>query len=302
MSAVALSLVLASALIHAAWNALIKQARLHARGPHTGPSRRSLVFVWLMVLFSIPWFAPVLAIQWPSLAVPPAGWLCLAGTALLHFLYYVLLALGYAAGELSVVYPVARGVGPALVALGGILALREPVSLPGLAGIAAIIAGVVGLSHLSGRLAARRHARDGRGLAYGMGIGLTVAGYSLVDKVGVGDVGVAPEVYMLLAHVGAGLVLTPVVLATCGADQCRRAMRRSWARPVLAGGLCVVGYLLVLHAFRMANASYVVPARSCSILFAVLLGGRFLGERRVGGKLLAACAIVGGIWLIAVRG
>lgn len=288
MTPLALSLVLASAVIHAVWNGLIKQARL------------SLVFVWLMVLASVPWFIPVLALRRPPVEVPTVGWLCVVGTALSHTFYYTFMGRGYDVGELSIVYPISRGLGPAVVALGGILVLRESVSPLGLAGVGAIIAGVVGLSYLSGSPDAAGQVADRRAVAYGVGLGLATASNSLIDKVGVGYV--APEVYMLLTHAVAGVFLAPVVLKSCPGRLRQEASGRAWLMAAVAGGLCVVGYLMILHAFRMSNASYVIPARSASVLFAVLLGGRFLGEKRIPGKLLAACAIIGGIWLIAAQG
>ena len=285
----ALALVLASALIHAAWNGLIKR------------EQRSLAFLWLVVAWSVCWLALATFFRGASLALARAAWVWVSASGLLHCLYYVLLGKGYERGELSTVYPIARGVGPALVAVAGVLLLGERVTAWGVMGIGLVISGVCALGRVGDTGQEAGSAGLSRaGAAYGVAIGAAIAGYSLVDKRGVAQV--APEPFMLLSHALAVVVLTPVVLRPLREAYSPQAFRGALGLSAAAGALMVLGYQFVLYALRMANASYVVPARSASILFAVLFGGRLLGERNLAAKLLASCAIFGGIWLIAARG
>ena len=135
MSGTAIALILAAAIAHASWNLLSKQAS--ASG--------AAFFLWLMAACSAVLFLPV-AIVATILADPHlAGlnWVFLAGTGVLHSGYFLFLQLGYRAGDLSLAYPIGRGTGATLAALAGVALLGERPGLLSVAGILAIIAGVV---------------------------------------------------------------------------------------------------------------------------------------------------------------
>jgi drug/metabolite transporter (DMT)-like permease len=280
----ALALILVAAVAHATWNLLSKRAS-QADG---------LVFVWLVAVAAAvvwsPLFAGFLLVTgdrptWGDLAV-------IGGSTALHLGYFLTLQRGYGAGDLSVVYPVARGTGPMLASLIAVLFLGERPSAVGVAGIALV---GVGVFMLSGGGA----GGDLRGLVPGLVVGLFIAGYTVWDSRVVSTFAVAPLMLNYLGEVGRALALTPVVLATR-----RRLVLPVWRehrwRILGAAVLIFVSYLLVLVAFTMAPVSVVAPAREISVLIAVVLGGRLLAEGDLPRRLLAAGVILGGVVAIAL--
>lgn len=284
MSPWALALILVAAVAHATWNLLSKRAS-QADG---------LVFVWLVAVAAAvvwsPLFAGFLLVTgdrptWADLAV-------IGGSTALHLGYFLTLQRGYGAGDLSVVYPVARGTGPMLASLIAVLFLGERPSAVGVAGIALV---GVGVFMLSGGGA----GGDLRGLLPGLVVGLFIAGYTVWDSRVVSTFAVAPLMLNYLGEVGRALALTPFVLATR-----RRLVLPVWREHRLrilgAAVLIFVSYLLVLVAFTMAPVSVVAPAREISVLIAVVLGGRLLAEGDLPRRLLAAGVILGGVVAIAL--
>lgn len=281
----ALVLVLVAAVAHASWNLLSKRA---ARAD-------SLVFIWLAAAVSTVVWSP-LFVGFLLVARPRLSWLDLAviaGSTALHLGYFVLLQRGYGHGDLSVVYPVARGTGPVLASLIAVLFLGEQPGPAAIAGLVLVGAGVFLLSGGAGRA-------DLKGLAFGLATGLFIAGYTVWDSRVVGAFAVAPLMLNYLGEVGRALALSPAVLGR----RRRGLIMATWREhrvPVLgAAVLGFVSYLLVLIAFTMAPVYLVAPAREISVLIAVVLGGRLLAEQGLRHRLLAAGVILGGIVAIAL--
>ncbi|MEV4551253.1 EamA family transporter [Nonomuraea wenchangensis] len=284
MSPWALLLVLVAAFAHATWNLLSKRSS-QADG---------VVFVWLVAVAGAALWAPLFAgylvvtgdvPSWTDLAV-------ICGSMTLHLGYFLLLQRGYGTGDLSMVYPVARGTGPMLASLVAVLFLGERPSVANVAGIVLVGVGVFLLGRGAGRA-------DLRSVAPGLVVGLFIAAYTVWDSQVVGPFAVAPLTLIYLGEVGRALVLAPVVLAT----------RRELVAPVwrehrwrIAGAavLIFVSYLLVLVAFTMAPVTVVAPAREISVLIAVVLGGRLLAEGDLSRRLLASGVILGGVVAIAL--
>ncbi|SEG74395.1 EamA-like transporter family protein [Nonomuraea solani] len=282
MSPWALALILVAAVAHATWNLLSKRAS-QADG---------LVFLWLVAVAAVVVWGPLFVgfllvtgtpVTWRDLAV-------ISGSAALHLGYFVLLQRGYGKGDLSLVYPVARGTGPMLASLVAVLFLGERPSAVGAAGIVLVGAGVFLMSGGGGEL---------KGLVPGLVVGVFIAGYTVWDSRVVSAFAVAPIVLNYLGEVARALVLTPFVL---GAR--RRLVVPVWRehryRVVGAAVLIFVSYLLVLVAFTMAPVSVVAPAREVSVLIAVVLGGRLLAEGDLRRRLLASAVILGGVVAIAL--
>ncbi|MEU8250906.1 DMT family transporter [Nonomuraea sp. NPDC048916] len=282
MSPWALVLVLVAAVTHASWNVLSKQA---ARAD-------GIVFVWLVALASTvvwgPLFAGFLLVTGTRPDLTDLG--LIAVSAAIHLGYFVLLQKGYGKGDLSVVYPVARGTGPMLASLVAVLVLDEH---PGPAGVAGIVLVGVGVFMMSGG-----GRGDLRGLAFGLVVGVLIAGYTIWDSQVVSAFAVAPLMLVYAGEAGRALMLLPVVLGR------RELILPTWREhrwPVLgAAVLSFLSYLLVLFAFTMAPVSVVAPAREVSVLVAVLLGGRLLSEGHLPRRLIAASVILGGIVAIAL--
>ncbi len=285
MNATALSLVLVAAVVHAAWNLAAKRV-----------SSGGTQFVWLYYTASAVWLLPITAVV---LVVeedrPQWSWLLAAlVTAVLHIAYGVVLQRGYRVGDLSVVYPVARGTGPLLSVLAAVLVLGERPGPLGLLGAFLMIAGVLVIS--TGRTADDPHAVKA-GIRYGLLTGVVIAGYTLWDAHSVTGLGVPPVVYFGLGSVLQSVLLGPGALAD------RAAVTRIWREQrrevLLVAVLSPVAYVLVLFALTMAPVSLVAPTRELSIVLGGLAAWLVLGERDAVRRLAGSVIVLSGIAAIA---
>ena len=288
MSALALIIVLAAALLHAGWNFLAKK------------SKKKMAFIWWFLLIATIGYLPMFLYFWPRYAVSPAGWACIVATGILHALYFWFMGGAYERGDLSLVYPLSRGSGPLLVPILAIIFLQEQLSLAGILGITLVILGVYFIHLKSFSVVAVTEpfrALGGSASVWALCTGGTIAGYSLVDKVGVGLV--YPPIYIYLMFVISLLLLSPYVLA-----KQRAALKLEWLvnkGPVLIDGFLVLfTYLMILFAFRLSKVSYVVAAREVSIVFSAFLGIIWLKEQNAPQKITGAALIAAGVVLIGL--
>ncbi len=289
MTALSLVLVLLSAVAHASWNLLLKRA--------ADPE----VFVWCLLASATVLLAPLgVALLWFNSVGLPGLWFVLA-TICLHVIYFILLARGYAQGDLSLVYPVARGMGPMLVPVLAVVFLEETIEPPAIAGIAAIIGGIYTISWWGNFHQVLRSPLlflNSAGMRYATLTGLTIAAYSIVDKEGVGHI--QPVFYMYLMFAGTAVILAPYNLAHNGFEAVRKEWRANAVPITVAGLLTFAAYGLVLTAFSLSRVSYVAPAREVGIVIGVMMGVFLLKEPFGGGRLLGSSFIVGGLILIAL--
>ena len=291
MTALSLVLVLLSAVAHASWNLMLKRA---------GDPE---VFAWVMLVVGSILLAPVgLALLWYNSMDFPGLWFLLA-SVVLHVFYFMLLARGYATGDLSLVYPVARGMGPMLVPVLAVIFLGEIVETMAIVGIAAIVGGIYTISWwgnfhqvLRSPLLFLRSA----GMRYAVLTGLTIAVYSIVDKEGVGHI--QPLLYIYFLDIGTVALLAPYILANKGMETVKAEWRANAVPITVSGLLAFAAYGLVLTAFSLSRVSYVAPAREVGIVIGVLMGIFLLKEPFRQGRLLGSGLIVGGLVLIALSG
>jgi drug/metabolite transporter (DMT)-like permease len=293
MSGQAIALVLCAAVIHAAWNALAKRAH------------HPIVFLWSSVALATLVLAPLGLRYLPAEGIPSSAVPFVIATTLIHAVYFYALARGYASGgELSLVYPIARGLGVALVPVIALVLLDERPSPLGAAGVALVVAGIAAISLATSTLSpsggegrVRGTApRLARGTGWAVLTGLTIAAYSLVDKVGVSRLHPLP--YLGLLGVGMTLVLAPVVWRARAAFV--HEWRVNWRAILVASTLNLTSYLLVLFAFRLAKTGYVVAAREASIVLSVLIGWLWLGEGGRGRRLVGAAVVLAGVACVAL--
>lgn len=302
MSALAVALVLVSAVCHATWNLLAKRA-----------GSEGSTFVWLMATAGTVLLTPV-AVFFLVLGdgVSITALVAFAGSALLHTFYFVVLQRGYGRGDLSVVYPVARGTGPLLASVGAVLALGERPGILGSAGIVLISAGILVLGwptrddpgdapRRDAHGLVRRfpgHGTTRTGLAYGLLTGVFIGAYTLWDGNAVGNLDVSPVLLLWATDLGRAALLLPVVAR----DQQR--LRMTWAafRWHALGGaaLSAVAYLLVLTAMTLAPVTAVAPLREVSVLLGVVFGARLLSEGHVTRRLAGAATVAAGAAAIAL--
>ena len=289
MTVLSLVLVLLSAVAHSSWNLLVKR------------SADPEIFVWCLLATVTVLLAPLgVALLWFNPVGLPGLWFVLA-TIALHVLYFNFLSRGYAQGDLSLVYPVARGMGPMLVPVLAVIFLDETVKPLAVAGIAAIIGGIYTISWwgdfhqvLRSPLLFLRSA----GMGFAVLTGLTIATYTIVDKEGVGHV--QPILYMYFLIMGTAVILAPYILIRKGVASVREEWRINASPIIVAGILNFIAYCLVLTAFSLSRVSYVAPAREVGIVIGVLMGVYLLKEPFGGGRLLGSSFIVGGLLLIAL--
>ncbi len=273
-----LGLVLLAAVFHAAWNALLKASE--------NPLALAARALTLGTIVSLP---PV-AVAWlvngrPGL--PPAGWLIVLGSAALELVYFITLSAAYRRGELSVVYPIARGTAPLLAVLIGLTLLGERLHVAAAAGIVLLLVGI---------WAVRRPANAGSAIWPAILTGLLIAAYTSLDRVGV-RLG-PPWLYAWLLW-----LITAIFLV--GFTTIRRVSgSRLWDQPAtsfIVGVLMTAAYFMILFALSVAPLAIIAPLRESAIVLVTAWGIWRLGERHgAWTRMAGALAIVGGILLLTV--
>lgn len=281
----ALLLVLVASFAHATWNFLAKRASQHKD------------LIWFSSAMEALLFAPVavwiLRSSWLALHWKAAVFLL--ATGVLHVLYTESLLRGYRVGDLTVVYPLARGTAPLLSFTGAVVLLRERPSLLGVAGALLITLGIL---LASGGLAGFRHTTKRAGLFWGGATGCTIAAYTLVDGYSVKMLLISP---FLVEY--AGNLFRMVVLS--GGVWRRRASleteyRSCWRDALGIAVLTPVAYILVLFAMRLAPISHVAPVREMSMMVGMYFGARFLSERNMMRRVVGSVLIVLGVAALAL--
>lgn len=285
MTGLAITLVLAAALIHASWNYLLKK------------SGGGIGFVWAFAVLSSLIYAPlavgVIVIQHFQFSAEALTYLL--ASAVLHTAYYLLLDRGYRYGDLSVVYPLARATGPFLTVLFALAALGERPGAIALCGAALVVGGAFFLAASPAKL---REAGATRGIAFALLTGCMIASYTVVDKQAVSAVLIPPILQDWGANLGRVIVMAP--LAMRRREEIRAAWRHKRKAVILVALLCPLSYILVLTAMVFTPVSYVAPAREISILFAALMGAHWLQEGDVPRRIAAAAAMAIGVVALAI--
>jgi drug/metabolite transporter (DMT)-like permease len=285
MTGLAITLVLAAALIHASWNYLLKKS-----GGGVG-------FVWAFAACSSLFYAPVAigAVVLGHFLFSAEALAYLFASAVLHTAYYLLLDRGYRYGDLSVVYPLARATGPFLTVLVAVAAMGERPGAIALCGAVLVVGGAFLLAASPARL---REAGAARGVAFALLTGCMIASYTVVDKQAVSAVLIPPVLQDWGANLGRVIVMAP--LAMRRRDEVRAAWRRQRSAVILVALLCPLSYILVLSAMVFTPLSYVAPAREISILFAALMGAHWLQEGDVPRRVASAAAMALGVVALAI--
>jgi drug/metabolite transporter (DMT)-like permease len=288
MTATALLIVLAAAFLHAFWNYLAKK------------SRNKIAFIWWAILFSTILFFPMFLYYWPTVTISSTGWSCIVATGILHAFYFWFVGRAYERGDLSLVYPLARGSGPLFVPILAVLFLNEQLSILGVLGISFVILGIFGIHLRSFSIQSMFEpflALRGGASFWALCTGATIAGYSLVDKIGVNLV--HPPVYIYLMFVITLLLLSPYVFVKERSD-----LKKEWninkIQIVIVGFLDLFTYLMILFALQISKVSYVAAVREVSIVFSALIGIMLLQEKNASQKLLGAVLISLGVVLIGL--
>ncbi len=266
MGSAALLLALGAATLHAVWNLILRGTR--------DPEATTAVAVITFVLV----LAPFAAATWEVDAV---AWKYIVPSGTLELVYVALLATAYRHFELSLVYPVARGLAPVATLLFAIALVSARPSWAEIAGVAVVAAGVLLV----------RGAYGSRGAALGVAIASVIGGYTLVDRYGIRHADAFS--YALLIMLGAAVAYPPFV----GLRRVRAAVSTT---TIAVGVLSAAAYLLVLLALRRASAPSVSAVRETGVVIAAVLAAVFLHERVGPARLAGVVLVAGGIALLAL--
>lgn len=276
MSVTVFLVVLFAALLHASWNAVIKTGGDRFQGMLLLTLSQGAMGLLMAVVF-----------PWPA----SAAWPWLLASGVLHTAYKLFLAAAYGHGDLSRVYPIARGTAPMITALVGVFVLADEVSGVEYAGIMAVGFGVV--------LMAQGVFANGEGrrlLPLALGSALCTAGYSLVD-------GVGARIAMDAATFTGWMFFLDAMFFAVAALFWRgaavfSASGAAWRRGTLAGALSLGAYWIAVWAMTKAPIALVASLRETSVLFAMLIGIFIMRERADLGKWLAGGLILSGVLLM----
>ncbi len=269
-----LALVLAAAVLHAGWNALVKMG-----------ADRSLT---LSIVLGSTAVVGLVAAPWLPLPAA-ASWPFLAGSGLLHVGYFYFLLKAYRVGDLSHVYPIARGSAPLLVAGWAWLFADEALSGNGMLGLLLASGAIASLALAGGPL----RGRDMRPLAYSLSTALFISAYSVAAGMGIRVSG-SPLGYIAWLLVFDAVPL--LVYVWCWRRRQFSVYFQTYWKPGLAGGtMCALAYGMVVWAMSQGALAHVTALRETSVFFAAIIGARMLKEPFGIFRIIAGAVVAVGI-------
>jgi len=257
-------------VIHAGWNLLLAGAR------------DSQAFAAIVLLVGGVVGAPAAALDWQFEA---AGWPFVIATCVLELTYFALLTYAYTHAELSVVYPLARGLAPVLVLAGAVVLTGASTTPKQVSGVLLVGTGILLI----------RGIGRGRGAVLAIAIACVIATYTVVDKHGVQYV--SPLAYLEIMSIVTGIAYAAWIVVDRGAGALRAELTR---RSVAAGIGTFVAYACVLSALRLASAASVAAVRESGVLVATILAAVFLRERVTAWRVAGAALVVAGVALLSL--
>ncbi len=292
MTPISVTLVLLSAFFHALWNYYSKANR-----------SPQLFLFWVGVL-TVGMAISASAIKTPI--IPQPVWIFIIASGVVHFLYWFSLSKGYASGDISYVYPIARSA-PGFIPLFAFLLLQESISVQGLLGIFCIVVSIYLLQQRGDGMAFRDLIRYMRrpDAAWAFSTLGTVIAYSLIDKKGMSEFYAHNSqplvwqavVYYLLQGAIAMLLYSAFIIYRFPRSEITEIGRRHWKPIMVTTMLVMISYSLILYVMMTEKVSYIVALRQCSVIFAVLLGTYLLEESHAKLRLAAATVMVIGVLL-----
>jgi len=273
--------VLAAAACHAGWNTLLKL---------TVPPVVATVLVAVAAGFMV---LPLL----PFTPLPAApAWPYIVASAIIHVAYFVTLAEAYRWGDLSQVYPIARGTAPLLTAALAALWLQEALGRAGWAGVTVLAGGILLLTFKGGRALA---SVDGRAVAFALATSLTITAYTLVDGVGARLAG-SSLAYTVWLFIGDGITMAIYGWLRVG-PALIGDFRVHWRMAAAGAALSTVAYAIAIWAMTVAPIALVAALRETSVLFAALFATLILREPLLPVRLAAAGLVLAGALLLRFR-
>jgi len=273
------TMVLGAALLHAAWNALVKV------------NTDRLIMIAIMMMSQVA----VATLALPFVAFPtPHAWAFIFASTALHTAYFSFLVMAYRFGDLSHVYPIARGVAPLIVAVISVVIVGEVLSNQATLAVVVIALGIMSLTLTRGASG----LRESKAIMYALGTGVFIAGYTIVDGLGARHAESAHS-YIFWLNIFDGIPITILALYLRW-GQVMTEVRRSWKPGLLAGMVSLLAYWIVLWAMTLAPLAMVSAVRETSMVFAVLFGVLFLKEKLNMIRLVSIIATIIGAVLLKI--
>ncbi|MFH1183684.1 MAG: DMT family transporter [Chloroflexota bacterium] len=279
----AIGLLLVSAALHTTWNLLLKRG-----------GEKYMATWWAMLIGSLLFLPALLFTGLPARAT----WVLLLISAFVEAAYFIVLAYAYDDADFSLVYPLARGAAPALIAVWSVLFLHEQLTAGGIAGLVIIILGllIVGASG-SLNLNGKPHWR---GILPALLLALCISIYTVLDGAAVKMT--PPLAYAALIYFVSSLYMTPFIVRRHGWVRLQQEFAKNGWRLLAIGALIQGAYFLALLAYRLAHVSYSGAIREVGVVMGAFAGWQFLGEKFGGARLAGAIVIFAGILMIALFG
>lgn len=290
MSALAVVLVLISALFHA------------LRSLFTKESGDKQIFLWWYSIFALLFYSPLFFFYLYRVGISqPVAYAWCFGSGFIHFVYWLFLTQSYKDGDLSHVYPIMRS-SPALVLIIAVLFLGEQVSIQGGSGILLVAIGVyvINMKRISADELVEpiKSIASDRATRFAFLTLLSVALYSVVDKMAVTHI---HPVLFAFMHLLCGMCYYTIYIFLAKNTALIKKEWNSGLRRIIASGvLGIFGYMLILISFTIERVSYIVGLRQISIVFAVLMGSHFLKEKHKAIRLTGSLVIFTGGILISL--
>jgi drug/metabolite transporter (DMT)-like permease len=264
--------------MHAGWNLIAK---------------RGHDVLVAMALIKVPNIAMAIGIL-AFMGLPPAAvWPWMLASTAVNCLYFYFLINAYRVGDLSLAYPVSRGMAPLLVLLLSLALAGEVPSAAAAAGVLLICIGIFALAARRG--ASRQHVHT---LAWAAGVGFCIATYTVTDGIGARASG-NPIAYVAVLNIFTGIGLISVAAWRRG-PAFKQALRTDWLNGVIGGALMLGAYTIVVFALTKAPMAQVSALREASVIFAAILGAIFLKEPFGGRRIAASVAVAAGIGMLAL--
>ncbi len=271
-------LALSAAVLHAGWNLVAKRAdgdrylvlwaQFFAAGLMTLP-----LLIGYQIIWGMPW----------------QGYAWAAASGCVHVPYMWLLARAYKIGDFSISYPVARGGGAALAAIGGVVALHDHLTALEVVGIGIVVCGLVLLAY----------GAHGASLGLALLAAVSIGVYSTIDGKGVRSTD-ETIAFVLATMCAGGITNTTFALIIRERADMAEMFRANWRRAFITGLATVVTYGMVLVAFTYAPIGYVTALRESSVVLAALAGWRLLGEGDHRRRISAAVVVFSGLLVLVL--
>ncbi len=273
------AMVLFSALLHASWNAVVKLG-----------SDRLLALVTVKLPTTAVAAATLLVVAAPA----PESWPYLAASTVVSSAYFYFLVKAYHAGDFSIAYPVARGIAPVAVLALSALLFGELPKITGVAGVLIISLGILWLCF-------RREAPSGyaANLLWACGVGLTIAGYTVLDGVG-GRLAGSAIGYAAALNIMTAIPLLLAAVARRGPAVVTAVLRRDWAKGLTGGTMMFAAYAIVIYAMTLAPMAVVAALRETGVIFAAAIGAILFREGFGIRRVAAACTVAAGIAVLVL--